>query len=202
MTDAARKAILDVLPVGVLLDEMGKVPAGETPRGHWEAKAIYDESISAAHTRNITVVFLDDGVPFRKVFVLCRMSYMVDIPVAAMDIERNEIIQANAITFQRVKMDTPYRHALLDISEIVGRKSRGAIRQGSIFEQRNIEEIPVVFRGDAITVVSEINGIRISARGIARQDAIRGKRIAVEIPTVGKVLFAEVISAGLGVVTR
>ncbi|MBN2714798.1 MAG: flagellar basal body P-ring formation protein FlgA [Deltaproteobacteria bacterium] len=202
MTDAARKAIIDVLPDGVVLDEMGKVTAGQTPTGPWEARALYDESIGAARTRNVTVVFLEEGVPFRKAFILCRMSYMVDVPVASRDIQRNEIILPDAIEMKRVKMDTSHRNAILSAEDIIGKRSLGTINQGNFFENRHMTEVPVVFRGDAITVVSKINGIRISARGIARQDAVRGKRIAVEIPSVGKVLFAEVIAAGLGVVTR
>lgn len=202
MTDAARKAITDVLPDGVVLEEMGKVTAGKVPEGRWEARAVYDESIGAARTRSIAVVFLHDGVPFRKVFVLCRMAYIANVPVAAMDIQRNEIVQPGAVVFKPVKLDPSHRNAILNADDIIGKKCRGMIRSGSFFESRDLIELPLVHRGDAITIISKINGIRISARGIARQDAVKGKRIAVEIPTVGKILFAEVVSEGLGVVTR
>ena len=202
MTEAARKAIEDVLPAGVVVEVMGNVPGGDVPTGPWEARAVYDETVGFQRTRSIPVAFLHDGVPFRKVFVMCRMTYRVQVPVAALDIQRNELILASAIEFREMDMESPLRNAILDVNLIVGKKSRGIIRRGSFFEDRTLMEIPVVRRGDAITVVSNINGIRISVRGIARQDAVRGARIAVEIPTVGKILFAEVLSEGMGVVRQ
>ncbi|MBN2528430.1 MAG: flagellar basal body P-ring formation protein FlgA [Deltaproteobacteria bacterium] len=202
MTEAARGAIMDVLPEGVVLEQMGKVHGGEVPTGEWEARAIYEESTGAQRTRSIAVVFLADGVPFRKAFVLCRMSYVVNVPVAAMDIRRDEVIRSGAIVLKKMKMDTPLRNVVLDADKIIGKKSRGVIRQGSPFELRDLEEIPVVHRGDMVTLINQVNGIRVTVRGIARQDAVRGNRIAVEIPTVGKVLFVRIVSAGLGVVQQ
>ncbi len=202
MTDAARKAIEDILPAGVILETMGNVPGGDVPTGSWEAIAVYDETVGFQRTRSIPVAFLHEGVPFRKIFVLCRMTYRVKVPVATMDIRRDEMISSADIAYREMEMDTPIRNALLDVHDIVGKKSRGVIRKGSFFESRTLIEIPLVKRGDLITVVSNVNGIRISARGIARQDAVRGARIAVEIPTVGKILFAEIVSIGVGVVQQ
>lgn len=202
LTQLVQQSIKNVLSNGAHLEQMGKITSGKVPTGDWAIRAVFDSEKMYQRTISIPVEFHSGGVVFRKIFVMCKLSYLVKVPVAAKAIARGEILTPQAIRFTEKKTDDASRKIPLHMDQIAGFKSRVSMQPGDTFEARHLENVPVVRRGDAVTVMSAIRGIRISARGFARQDAVKGQRIAVEIPSLNKLLFAKIVSAGLGVVQR
>ncbi|MBN2340624.1 MAG: flagellar basal body P-ring formation protein FlgA [Deltaproteobacteria bacterium] len=202
LTGFVKHAIETELPEGAVLESMGKVIGGKVPVGEMIVRVSFPTTMSYQQTVSVPVEMVSQDVVFRKVHVLCRLSYYVNVPVASRSIARGELIRPDAVDYKKMKMDSSTRHMVTDIAEISGLKSKIAMRAGDVFDSRNLEQIPVVRRGDAITILSSVRGIRISARGYARQDAVKGDRIAVEIPSLNKMLFARIVSRGFGVVQQ
>lgn len=202
LTRLTRHAIEAVLPKGATLEKLGKIHGGKVPKGDLQVRTEFDGSKQFMRSVSVPVTFMSKDVPFRKVYVICRLTYNVQIPVAARPIAKDEILSAAALTYKNIQFNNTTNRFVVDSHQIIGTRSRVAIQQGDAFEQRNLAPIPVVHRGDAVTLVSRTRGIKILVRGYARQNAIKGQRIAVEIPSLNKLLFAKIVSSGFGVVQQ
>jgi|GEM_PF-4251418 flagellar basal body P-ring formation protein FlgA len=85
--------------------------------------------------------------------------------------------------------------AITSLSELKGFKSNTRISRDSVVRKRMLRAIPLVRRGSSVTISVLMNGLRLSSRGVVRQDAGRGEMVSVLALNSRKLLRARVVDA-------
>lgn len=104
---------------------------------------------------------------------------MERVVVASRDLRRGEVLDEDDLTYGERDATRMQRDALRDADAIVGRRLRSSIREGRIFRSSQIERVPVVERGDRVTLVLQSGGLQIHAIGRAQEPGASGEWIRV-----------------------
>lgn len=202
MKGLVENAVRRALPENVILERIGKVRKGPVPKGEFSVSATFDETRMYSRNISLQVDFSADGIVFKQLTVASRVMFEIEIPIAARDIQKDTIISSTDVVFKKRRVSRMPNGTGFSLDSIVGKKARTMIGEGRTIEPRSLVAVPVILRGDSMTVYSHSGGVRISARGYARQDGCTGERVLVEIPFLNKILHAKVLGAGVGEVVR
>lgn len=148
----------------------------------------------------IPVDILDtDGSVVRSVTVVARVKHFANVAVAAVEMSRDYAMTADDIVFEETVvngLDGYYT----DASQLEGMQAIRTIRPGMALTARNTRPIPLVKRGDHVTIRVTVGSVLITADGVSRQDGGRGETIRVYNQTTKKTLEARVVDTSTVVV--
>lgn len=148
----------------------------------------------------IPVDILDtDGRVVRSVNVVARVKHYAVVAVAAVEMSRDHALTEDDIVFEETVvngLDGYYT----DASQLDGMQAIRAIRPGMVLTVRNTRPVPLVKRGDQVTIRVTVGSVVITAGGISRQDGGRGEKIRVYNQTTKKTLEARVLDTSTVVV--
>jgi len=117
-------------------------------------------------------------------------------------IARRAINQGATIVSTDVERVTMSFHRLDDIgvddlAQVIGQKSKRFLPAGSVLELNELEAVPLVLRGQLVSIRAEVGGVRVVTTGKATQDGLRGDIIKVRAVDDQRTEFdAEVIAPG------
>ena len=107
----------------------------------------------------------------------------IQIAVLSRDVQKDEIINANMVTWTDAPQSLS-RDAIIDAESIIGSVAKRKIAAGSPIRSTDIGAGLAVRRGQPVTLIHEAGGLRISLRGRALSDGTIGGSIrAVNIAT-------------------
>ncbi len=102
-----------------------------------------------------------------------------------------EIIGREDVVWKEGKRRSPREAS--SIEEVVGKRVRRPIGKGNRVKLDYLEEPSVVRRGEEVILLVEKGNLRITAKGIAREEGGRGDLIMVENISSGKVVTGRVV---------
>jgi flagella basal body P-ring formation protein FlgA len=77
-----------------------------------------------------------------------------------------------------------------------GMRAKRSMSAGDVLCEEQIEVRPAVGRGEAVTVVSVVGAVAITAKAVAEQDGSPGERLRVRSASTGETFYATVRGAG------
>jgi len=147
-------------------------------------------------TLNIKVGIYNENQLYSKLNIPVRVRIFEDVVVAKNDIKRDDIIMVDDLEKRKIET-TPYGDRFFkNFKEVVGKRSKVTLNNGSLIKRNMIEEPPVINRGDIVTIESISGNIKITASGEAKEDGWMGKVIRVYCKQSKKDVLAEVIDKG------
>ena len=148
------------LPVGVLETEV--IPA--------------DPSILSSH--RFTVIFRIDSKVEKNIAIRAELEALAPVAVAAANLRRGTVIHDSDISFAQLDIIN-LRNPCLDPAELIGKRIKRSIRQGYPFDRLAVELPPIIRRGELVTIFVRKGPLLVTAKGIARHDAIQGAMVKV-----------------------
>jgi flagella basal body P-ring formation protein FlgA len=134
-----------------------------------------------------------DGRKKRSVRVAGKVQLYQEVVVAARPLSRNDTVGENDIQLQRLQVgENPDRYALSS-GQVVGRR---LLRDTGLYQPLLLNELdaPLALKkGAAVTILYEQPGLRISARGQAREDGRMGKAIRVLNMQTNRTVLSEIV---------
>jgi flagellar basal body P-ring formation protein FlgA len=118
------------------------------------------------------------------------------IAVLSRSIARGGAIEAGDVIWMDAPAATP-RDAIADPDALIGKSAKRALTANTPLRAADVMETPAVRRGEAVTLMFEAGGLRLSVRGRAMADAPVGAVIKVLNPQSNKTLDAMVESQGV-----
>ncbi len=116
------------------------------------------------------------------------------VVVAARDIPRLHIISRDDLEIRyEPRPGAAWNSG--DVDEFIGKRATRHFAMGAILTLSGVEVPPLVERGSAVLIVTEVGGVRVSAPGIARAAGGLGDIIPVENTTSKQVVYGEIIDA-------
>jgi flagellar basal body P-ring formation protein FlgA len=104
----------------------------------------------------------------------------IEVPVLIKDINRNSPIDASDIALEkRPRRELP-DNTVYDPAAFAQMIVTRSFRKGEVLRASDIAAMPLVARGDLVTLIVEVNGMTLSTRGKALQGGTAGTVIAVQ----------------------
>jgi flagella basal body P-ring formation protein FlgA len=143
---------------------------------------------------------LPAGTPVRRGDV--QFVRQVQVPVAARDFGRGEMLAAGDLTFITLTDADVVGNVITDLSEIVGRSTKHAMRAGQMMHSFDIARPVAVERGKLVTIIYSVPMMNLTSQGIAQEpggvgDAIRVTNNKSNATIVGEVIDARTVRIGM-----
>ncbi|MBT4502181.1 MAG: flagellar basal body P-ring formation protein FlgA [Gemmatimonadetes bacterium] len=131
----------------------------------------------------------------KEMSITADIRHFGQVLVADIGLRRGEELASEAVVLAERDITKNRDGFFTDPSELEELRMRRAIRPGNVLTRRHVEPVPVVQRGEEITLLAGSAHLQISLPGEAMQDGGIGERIRVRNPASGKVLYGEVVDS-------
>lgn len=196
-----KEAVASVLPDGVSLENIGRVGDVDVPKRGYEVAARWTAGATFHRRTTVPVELLDEGTVFRSIPVSVQLIQEFRVPVALRDLPVGHVLTRDDFELRLVSVEGRGGELAKDPADVLGKRLEQPMREGEPFVARHLEGVPVILRGDRVTVISQVGAVRISAAGVARQDGAVGERILAVVGSSSKRLWVEVTGPGAAVVS-
>lgn len=170
-------------------------PTLHAPAGNMRIEATLPRDIRYNMTTPVYILVYIDNKFYRRATCYFRVEVFDKVLVAARDLSLEKEITAKDLRLENIAVENQGEVYLKDSSAIVGKVPSRVIKAGTPLRDNMIQSPIVIESGVNVTIISNKNGIKISAEGIAMQRGRIGKIIRVRNAVSKKVLRARVIDA-------
>jgi len=132
----------------------------------------------------------------RIVTVTVNVSVEREVLVAYSYISRHEPLSEEMFRWETRDLGDIGPDAVMDLAEIVDMQASRTVSPGSVLTRRMIGVVPVVRRGDLVTMVLETPSLRITAKGEVKKDAGLGQAVTVSNSGSGRLVTGLVTGPG------
>ena len=144
------------------------------------------------HVR-LAAILKINGVAHHEV----RMSGWVDVfesvVCTARPIKKGEVIQKEDLFMFRKNISRRRGNTFNDMESAVGLMARHNLRENTSLLEWMVERPPVLEKGDMVTILAGMGGLRVTVKGMALERGYRGEMVKVQNTMSQKSLLARVI---------
>ncbi len=115
--------------------------------------------------------------------------------VAAHDLRRGTVVEADSLRQEYLPWGTMARDSVVRLADAVGMQLSRSVRAGDVVRASQLKPVPVVRRGDRVTLVAHRGPLLVRARGVVREAGGHHARVRVANATSGKVVMGTVIDS-------
>ncbi len=123
-----------------------------------------------------------------------RVKVLADVPVAKTTINRGDIITEADLEVKSLDISR-YPRVVTDAGECVGKRAKTRLRKGRPLVGLNLEEPPLVSRGDVVCIEARVKNLVIRDKGEALKDGHLSQQIPVRNLSSGKQIVGTIIAA-------
>lgn len=138
-----------------------------------------------------------DGHRWRQIYPRFFIEIKTLVPVLKKDLSRHEIITSELVEIKLKGLSTLPLDYIHDEEEIFGMRLKRRVEKGEPLRTSYIEAVPLVERGDRVTILAIIDSITLSLLGEARGTGIYGDMIQVRNLDSNRLLSCRIIGPGL-----
>ena len=129
---------------------------------------------------SLPVEVLSHGQVDRTFMVSVRVRTFDTVLVAARQLGRHEDLTAQDVRHERMETTAFGRAELIRDFRLVGLRTKRIINAGAVLTSDVTEPVPDVPQGTPVTLIVTGNHIRLSMEAVAKEDGMRGHRVAVQ----------------------
>jgi len=146
---------------------------------------------------SIPVQIILNGKIYRTLILSLKVKLVRKVVVATKLIPQDKHISEADIRMEERDIISLLASALVDKSDVYGKRAKKQISPGEILTSEIIEIPPLISRGDKVTILIELPHLRVTAVGMAKEDGYEGQIIRVENISSQKIITAKVIDEKL-----
>jgi flagella basal body P-ring formation protein FlgA len=145
----------------------------------------------------LAVEVVVNGVTVRRVLVAALVRTYAGVLLSTRMLDARARVVANDVRNARVETTEWTRRPVAEISSLAGKRTKRIVAEGSVLFEELFEQVPLVTRGDRVTLRAGSKGFSISTGAVALQDGLLGSVISVKASHTRERLRARVIDAGV-----
>jgi flagella basal body P-ring formation protein FlgA len=142
---------------------------------------IRNRSSSSVGLLSFDIAVLQDGRQVRRATVLARVEATRPTVVAARAINQAERIDREDLDIIQMAIEPGSQIGITDPDVIIGQRAKRHIPEGSKILAGGLEDVPLVFRGELVSVIVNRPGIKARDTGYAMNDGVHGDMITVRM---------------------
>jgi flagella basal body P-ring formation protein FlgA len=137
----------------------------------------------------------------RSVWLTGHAQAMVEVVTLAHSVGRGELVkQADLIVERRPRRKTG-RDVITDRTEAVGLAARNSLQAGRLLRSADLMKPELVRRNESVTLIYQIPGVSLTARGKATESGAEGEQISVRNEQSRRTVQGVVVGPGRVVVS-
>lgn len=140
-----------------------------------------------------SVQVIVDGQAVKKIVTPATIEVWSDVVIAAKPLGRYQPIQADDILIKKMNLARVPFNVIASADLVLGRRASRNIAANSVLRSDQVEMPPIVRRGDVVQVVAESEVLKVSAKGLAKENGAKGDRIQVMNLRSKKIIYAQVV---------
>lgn len=142
-----------------------------------------------------TVQVMVQGQKVRRITVPVNIEVWSDVVVSAKPLGRYQPIAEDDLQVKKMNLARVPSNVVVRMDQALGRRTNRNIAAGCVLRIDQIESPPMVKRGDIVQVIAQSPILKISVKGMAKQNGGEGDRIKVINLRSKKAIYAQVIDA-------
>jgi len=179
LTRRTRAALAASLPEGLSLRSLACSRPLTVPAGEVLVEAHLADGARPAGRVALSLELRVGDAPVRRLSLIGQIDGNRPVVVAVREIAPGVAIAAADLRVDSRPASGLPSDCLGELGEVEGRRSLVRLRAGSLLRRGSVAEVPLVNSGAAVTVSTELPGLRVTVHGTARQDGRRGETILV-----------------------
>jgi flagella basal body P-ring formation protein FlgA len=195
-----QRAIAEVIPEHARLVSLGPLPNVEVPLDEYEVRAQWSAGSSAGRRVVIPLALVSDGEEFFRWQASGEVVHESLLPVLVEGLPSGAIIREQDVELRPLAISRPKPDIATELSQVIGRRLTKAAASLEPMRLGDLEEIPIVKRGENMLLSSIHGAIRITTSAVAREDGALGARIRVVAGNTQRLLWAKIVAPGQAVV--
>jgi flagella basal body P-ring formation protein FlgA len=144
---------------------------------------------------NLSLVFAVDGKVEKKLWISARIDVSKEVVLCSRPMERHYVITKDDVRLEKMSLAGLPHDVITDPLEVIGKRTKRVIDAGSIFRYNFLEVLPLVKRGDMVTIVAESEVVKITTQGVVTEKGCKGEMVRVINTGSRKEIFARVRDA-------
>ncbi len=170
-------------------------PVGVLPEGPLEYEVMAPDQWDGIGSASVAVVIRKDGRVIRNVPLRLEVEALADVVVATRQIDHGSVISLSDLSVQKRDLGSAAGRPVRTPADAAGRRARTTFKPGQALRSDQLEKIPLIKSGQAVTIVAENEAIRVTVSGRARGAGAEGDTIMVQNLNSQKEMPARVINA-------
>jgi flagella basal body P-ring formation protein FlgA len=165
------------------------------PRGKITYKVVAPRKTDFLGNVPLSVLFEVNRHLEKKIWAMVNIEVLTEMVVTKRPLRRYQMITKKDIHLKKMDLSKMKSNAMTTLGEVLGKRTKRAIKTDEVLRRDHIELPPLVRRGDVVSIIAESNGLRITALGEVRKKGCRGERIKVLNLDSKKCVYANVLDS-------
>lgn len=129
--------------------------------------------------QTFNVQFTDRQGKQREIPVACQVETLPRVLVLRFNVSRGHVLQADDVTWKQLgaPAEKDKVAGLNRLEAVMGQETKRALRAGEPITAQDIRGIPLIRRGDIVTVVSRLGGITVRMEAKAESEGTLGQPV-------------------------
>lgn len=143
----------------------------------------------------LIILFSIDNTPRKKIMVTGLVEIYQDVVCTGHFLKKHHLIKEGDIRIERRSSKYLPRDVIFKPEEVIGKRTRRAIKINKPLRSNFLEMPPLVKRGDMVTILAESGNFLIKTLGEVQEKGSRGKVVRVVNISSRKGIYARVINS-------
>jgi flagella basal body P-ring formation protein FlgA len=140
------------------------------------------------------IVRVDDRV-VKNIPLNVEVEALADVVVAVRAMERGMVLEKGDVALQKRDLGTVPGRTCRTLEEVTGKRVRVGLRGNSPIRSDYLERLPLVKRGQLVTIIAENDKFRITSSGKVKGNGAEGDTVQVQSLNAQKDITAVVVDA-------
>ncbi|MGD9359694.1 MAG: flagellar basal body P-ring formation chaperone FlgA [Desulfobacterales bacterium] len=167
----------------------------QVPNGRITFKVVPPRNRELLGKIPFTVHFDVNGKFYKRVWVTATIEVLAEVVITKKPLGRYKPITEDDIELQKMDLAKLPSGVITDPEAVLGKRTKRAIGAKTALRTDLVEFPPLVKRGDAVVIIAESSGLKITALGQAKKRGRLGERIPVVNYDSKKILYARVLDS-------
>jgi flagella basal body P-ring formation protein FlgA len=145
------------------------------------------------YVRLIAIVSVDD-VPRTEVTLSGWIDVFDSVVCTSRRLNKGEVITKNDVYLTKKNISRLHPDTLTDMNQAIGLMLNHDIKENDTLKEGMLKRAPIVNRGDMVTILAEMGGIRVTAPGKILEKGYQGEYVRVQNAISKKNVHAKVVN--------
>ena len=119
------------------------------------------------------------------------------VVVATDGIRSGNVIRNDDVHIASVEVDRRFDNTFTSLDDVVGMEVKRSIRPGDVITEKSIKKRSAMLKGDRVVILIKSYGLEVRSKGVCQEDGGYGDIIKVMNLDTKKMLFGNILNAGI-----
>jgi flagella basal body P-ring formation protein FlgA len=165
------------------------------PPGNLSYDVVIPDHSYRGGTVSASILFLVDGKEVKKMRVTAQVHIFTDVVVARSHLKKNQVIQEKDLQLVNKNISVLAPDVMTDFEEVVGKRTTLTMNGQEVFRKSMVERVPLVKKGDRITLIVENSRFRITSVGEVQEEGGKGERVRLLNVSSKREVYGRILDA-------